>query len=245
MTSLRVVRVLCLAVLAVLVSAVPVLAQSSGRFTAGISFGAQTRSGDFTQRLTPTIYDETATVDIAQSYESGGLFDIGGEALIFGDLGVGIHFTRTAGDGTAAIAAQIPDELFFDRLRAATTTADGLDHSENAVHLQVLYRFAASPKLDVTVGLGPTFFSVKQELVNSVDVVEPAPSITPQVVEASDSPVGVNVGADITYMVTDRVGAGVLLRYATGSADLTTPGGGAVSLDAGGFQFAAGVRVRF
>ena len=160
MTFLRVVRVLCLAVLAVPVSAVPVLAQSSGRFTAGISFGAQTRSGDFTQRLTPTIYDETATVDIAQSYESGGLFDIGGEALIFGDLGVGIHFTRTAGDGTAAIAAQIPDPLFFDRLRAATATADGLDHTENAVHVQVLYRFAASPKLDVTVGLGPTFFSV-------------------------------------------------------------------------------------
>ena len=245
MTSLRVVRVLGLAALAVLMSANSLHAQSSGRFAAGISFGAQTRSGDFTQRLTPTIYDETATVDIAQSYESGGLFDIGGEALIFGDLGVGIHFTRTAGDGTAAIAAQIPDPLFFDRLRAATATADGLDHTENAVHVQVLYRFAASPKLDVTVGLGPTFFSVKQELVNSVDVVEPTPSITPQVVEASDSPVGVNVGADITYMVTDRVGAGVLLRYAPGSAELTPPGGGPVSLDAGGFQFAAGVRVRF
>lgn len=245
MTSLRVVRVLCLSALAALLSAAPALAQTTGRFTAGISFGAQTRSGDFTQRLTPTIYDETATIDIAQNYESGGLFDIGGEALIFGDLGVGVHFTRTAGDGTAAIAAQIPDRLFFDRLRAATGVADGLDHTENAVHVQVLYRFAATPKVDVTVGIGPTFFSVKQELINSVEVVEPTPSITPQVVEASDSPVGVNVGADITYMVTERVGAGVLLRYATGSADLTTPGGGAVSLDAGGFQFAAGVRVRF
>jgi opacity protein-like surface antigen len=245
MTSLRVVRVLCLAALTAVLSAVPALAQTGGRLTAGISFGAQTRSGDFTQRLTPTIYEETATVDIAQNYESGGLFDIGGEALIFGDLGVGIHFTRTAGDGTAAIAARIPDRLFFDRLRAATGVADGLDHTENAVHVQVLYRFAATPKIDVTVGLGPTFFSVKQELINSVDVIEPTPSITPQVVEASDSPVGVNVGADITYMVTERVGAGVLLRYAAGSADLTTPGGGAVSLDAGGFQFAAGVRVRF
>jgi hypothetical protein len=245
MTSLRVVRVLCLSALAAVASAAPALAQTAGRFTAGVSFGAQTRSGDFTQRLTPTIYDETATIDIAQDYESGGLFDIGAEALIFGDLGVGVHFTRTAGDGSAAVAAQIPDELFFDRLRAATATVEGLDHTENAVHVQVLYRFAASPKLDVTVGLGPTFYSVKQELINNVDVVEPTPTITPQVVEASDSPIGVNVGADITYMVNQRIGAGVLLRYAAGSADFTTPGGGAIGLDVGGFQFAAGVRVRF
>lgn len=245
MTSLRVVRVLCLSALAALISAVPALAQTGGRVSAGISFGAQARSGDFTQRLTPTIYDETATIDIAQSYESGGLFDIGADALLFGNLGVGIHYTRTGGDGTAAIAAQIPDRLFFDRLRAASAAADGLDHTENAVHIQMLYRFAATPKLDVTVGIGPTFFSVKQELVNTVDVVEPTPSITPQVVEAKDSPVGVNLGADVTYLVTERIGAGVLLRFATGSADLSTPNGGAVGLDVGGFQFAAGVRVRF
>jgi hypothetical protein len=69
--------------------------------------------------------------------------------------------------------------------------------------------------------------------------------MAPQVVEASDSPVGINVGADVTYMVTKTFGAGVLLRYAGGSADLATPSGASLSLDAGGFQFGAGVRVRF
>ena len=67
----------------------------------------------------------------------------------------------------------------------------------------------------------------------------------PVVVEASDSPVGVNFGADLTYMVNKTIGAGVLLRYATGSADLATPSGSSYSLDAGGFQFAGGLRVRF
>ena len=236
-------------VLTALLIASPASAQE-GRFTASVNFGAQGGSGDFTQHLTPTIYDEPASISIAQTYESGPLFDIGGNYLVFGNIGVGVSYSHTAGDGNAILAGQIPDQLVFQPLaplRSATATAEGLDHSEDAVHLMVTYRFAASPKLDVTLGVGPTFFSVKQELVDTVTVTEAAggPVMSPQVVEASDSPVGVNVGADVSYMVTKSFGAGVLLRYASGSADLVTPSGASLSLDAGGFQLGAGVRIRF
>lgn len=235
-----------LCVLASLLLATPAAAQES-RFTASVNFGAQGGSGDFTQRLTPTIYDEPASISVGQTYESGPLFDIGGNYLVFGNIGVGVSYSHTAGDGNAVLAGEIPDQIVFDRPRSATATAEGLDHKEDAVHLTVTYRFAASPKLDITLGIGPTFFSVKQQLVDTVTVTETAggPSMTPQVVEASDSPVGINVGADVTYMVTKTFGAGVLLRYAGGSADLSTPSGASLSLDAGGFQFGAGVRVRF
>lgn len=233
-----------LAVVAGVLAATPASAQN-GRVSASINVGAQASSGDFTQRLTPTIYNELASVDIAQDYESGPLFDIGGGVTLFGNIGVGLAYSRTSGDGVAAVAAQIPDQLFYDQPRGASASADGLQHTENAVHLQVFYRFAASPKLDVTVGIGPTFFSVKQELIDGVDVTEPTPTITPRVVESSESTVGVNVSADLTYMATKNIGAGVLLRYAGGSADFGTPSGSSVSLDAGGFQFAGGLRVRF
>lgn len=233
-----------LAVVAGVLAATPASAQS-GRVSASINFGAQASSGDFTQRLTPTIYNELASVDIAQDYESGPLFDIGGGVTLFGNIGVGLAYSRTSGDGVAAVAAQIPNQLFFDQPRGASASADGLKHTENAVHLQVFYRFAASPKLDVTVGVGPTFFSIKQELIDGIDVTEPTPTISPRVVESSESAVGVNVSADLTYMVTKNIGAGVLLRYAGGSADFGTPSGSSVSLDAGGFQFAGGLRVRF
>ena len=233
-------------VLAALLLASPVAAQE-GRFTASVNFGAQGGSGEFTQHLTPTIYDEPASISIAQTYESGPLFDIGGNFLVFGNIGVGVSYSHTAGDGNALLAGQIPDQLEFGKPRSATATAEGLDHSEDAVHLMVTYRFAASPKLDVTLGVGPTFFSVKQQLVDTVTITETAggPVMAPQVVEASDSPVGINVGADVSYMVTKSFGAGVLLRYASGSADVSTPSGASVSLDAGGFQFGAGVRIRF
>jgi hypothetical protein len=233
-----------LAVVAGVLASSPASAQG-GRVTASVNLGAQGSSGDFTQHTTPIIYDEPASIDIAQDYENGLLFDIGAGVTVFGNFGVGLSYSHTSGDGVAAVAAQIPDPLFFDRPRGASASVDGLKHSEHAVHLQVFYRFAATPKMDISVGIGPTFFSVKQDLIDTVTVTEPTPSITPVVAEVSDSPVGINIGADVTYLFTEMLGAGVLLRYAAGSADFATTSGSELSLDAGGFQIAGGLRVRF
>jgi hypothetical protein len=255
MTSLRSWFVL-LAMLAALLLCGPAQAQTQstggssladGRATVHFNFGAQTGSDDLSQQFTPVIYDELATIDVAQTIETGGLIDVGGSYLVYGDFGVGVSYSHTAGDGDAAIAGQIPHPLFADQPRSASATATGLDHSEDAVHISLLYRFAATPKVDVTVGIGPTFFSVKQDLVPTVDVTEASggPVITPQVVEGSDSAVGVNVGADATYMITEHLGAGVLLRYAKSTAEVSASGSQSVDVRAGGFQIAVGVRARF
>jgi len=220
-----------------------------GRASVYVNFGAQTGSGDITQTFTPTIYDEPASINIAQSYETGGLIDVGGSYMVYEDFGVGVSYSHTAGDGNATIAAAIPDPVFADRPRSAAATASGLNHSENQVHVSLLYRFAATPKIDVTVGIGPTFFSVKQDVatVSETDVSEGSsgPVITPRAVEGSDSAVGVNISADATYMITDMFGAGVLLRYAKSTAEISAQGSQAFDVRAGGFQIAAGVRVRF
>jgi hypothetical protein len=263
MTSLRSWFV-SVAIVAALLAGLPALAQAQasapaqtqssggssilgGRATVHFNVGLQTGSGDLAQTFTPIIYDEPASISVAQTYETGGLIDVGGSYLVYEDFGVGLSYTHTAGDGNATIAGQIPHPLFADQPRSATATATGLGHSEDAVHIAFLYRFAATPKVDVTVGLGPTFFSVKQDLVPTVDVTEAAdgPVITPAVVEGSDSAVGVNVGADVTYMITDMIGAGVLLRYAKSTAEVSADGSPSVDVDAGGFQFGVGVRVRF
>lgn len=229
-------------------AAAPVDAHAQdGRLSLQVNFGAQSGSGDLTQRLTPTIYDETAAIDIVQGYENGALFDFGGAFAVKGNFLLGVSYSRTGGDGDAAITGQIPDPLFFDRPRSASASAGDLDHVENAVHLQAQYRYAVSPKLDVTVGIGPTIFNASQDLVRDVTVAETAggPSITPVVADVSESTVGFNIGADGTYMVTDRLGVGVLARWASSSVDLETSGGQTVQVDLGGFQFAAGIRARF
>jgi hypothetical protein len=225
---------------------------------AWLNFGAQAGSGDLSQHLTPTIYDEPATIDVAQTYESGPLVDVGGGYLFYekfgGKIGVGLSYSHTSGDGNATIAAEIPDPLVADPalFRGAAAAANGLKHSEDQVHIFAMYRYTVSPKIDVTFGLGPTFFSVKQELVTTVNVTEPTrvppfgtPILEPVVVKGSDSAVGVNISGDLTYMVTETFGAGVLLRYAKSTAKITADGSQSTDVRAGGFQFAVGVRARF
>jgi Outer membrane protein beta-barrel domain len=236
------------AVLAVAIAiAAPVSAQV-GRLGAHVNFGAQTGSGDLAQQLKPTIYDETATVDISQTYESGPLVDVGGEYMLFGHFGVGVSYSHTSGDGNATLAGQIPDPLYYDRPRGAAAQASSLNHTENAVHISLLYRYAVMPKMDITVGLGPSFISLKQDLISQVAVSEAAggPTLTPTAAQFSDSVGAVNISGDATYMITKNIGAGLLLRFAKATATLQPPDAATpIEVRAGGFQVAVGVRARF
>jgi hypothetical protein len=253
--------------IAVGAQAVPAFAQtpaipapaSESKIATWINFGAQGGSGDLSQHLTPIIYDEAATIDVAQTYENGPLVELGGGYLFYdnfgGKFGAALSYSHTSGDGNAVIAAQIPDPLVSDPalFRAASAAANNLKHSEDALHFMLLYRRSATDKIDVTFGIGPTVFWVNQELIPTVTVTEPTrvppfgtPSLTPVVVKGKDTAVGVNISGDVTYMVTKTFGAGVLLRYAKSTANISVEGATqSADVKAGGFQFAAGVRARF
>src|SRR5262249_22758529 len=101
------------AVLVLAAAASPAQAQDK-KFTASVNFGFQAGSGDISQKLQPQIYDEPAIIDVAQTYESGPLFDVGGTYMLFGKFGAGVAYNHTSGDGNASISAQIPDPLYTD-----------------------------------------------------------------------------------------------------------------------------------
>ena len=252
MTSLRSCFVLG-AVLAMAAAASPAQAQDS-KFTASVNFGFQAGSGDISQSLQPIIYDEAAKVDVSQSYENGPLVDVGGSYMLFGKWGVGVAYNHTSGDGDATIAAQIPDPKVFDNPRAVSLSASGLKHNEDAVHVDVLYRFLATPKIDVTLSAGPTFFAMKQEFVTEFAVTETSPppgpyvnpTVTPTITGVKKSPVGFNIGADVTYMLTHSMGVGMLLRFAHANPSLDVPNTPTpIEVRAGGFQIGGGFRYRF
>jgi len=241
------------AVLAMVAAASPAHAQDS-KFTASVNFGFQAGSGDISQSLQPIIYDEAAKVDVSQSYENGPLVDLGGSYMLFGKWGVGVAYNHTSGDGNATIAAEIPDPKVFDNPRAVSLSATGLKHNEDAVHVDILYRFAATPKIDVTVGGGPTFFSMKQEFVTEFAVTETSPppgpyvnpTVIPTITGVKKSPVGFNIGADVTYMLTHSMGVGLLLRFAHANPSLDVPNTPTpIEVKVGGFQIGGGFRYRF
>jgi hypothetical protein len=124
-----------------------------------------------------------------------------------------------------------------------SATAGGAEHSEVAINLMGVWMMPVTDKVDVGFSFGPTIFLVKQDVPTAINVAEPGPTVTGTTfASAEKTTMGVNFGVDVTYLVTPRIGAGVLARYTVGSADLE---GASDSLTVGGFQIGFGARFRF
>jgi hypothetical protein len=59
-----------------------------------------------------------------------------------------------------------------------------------------------------------------------------------------DSPVGFNIGGELTYTITPNIAGAFLLRFSRANADLSFEGVD-VSMNVGNVQVGAGVRLRF
>jgi hypothetical protein len=225
-----------------------------------VNVGVQATSRDLIAPGAFPLYDEAAIFETRGETGDGVLFDVGGNIRVWrdlygGDLYAGVSYSIVTGDTGGPLTGTVPDILRTDAPRPISGSTSGLGHTEHAVHLQAIWRHPISNKLDVAVSAGPTIFSVSQELVSSFTVNEGAtPTVgTLTVSDVSGSSVGFNVGVDASYKLTPRWFAGGFVRYAGGSVDLTTPRGGLeppgvpaeFSLDVGGLQVGAGVRVRF
>ena len=209
------------------------------------------QSGDraFAESLSAPIYGETATYGASHASSGGGGFDIGGGIRVWGNLAAGIAVTSFSSPSAATVSGSVPHPLFFDRPRTVAADLTGLEYKELGVHLQAVWVMPISEKIIVSAGAGPSFFSVDQGLLGAVGVgQETAPfssvSIAVTGNTVSESVVGGNVGVDVKYMFTERLGGGVFVRWTGGSVDLPAAGG-AQSIDVGGVQSGAGIRLAF
>ena len=96
---------------------------------------------------------------------------------------------------------------------------------------------------------GPSFFSVKQDIVNDFEISETYPYDTATFTRAiaasqSESAVGVNVGGDVAYFFTPNVGVGGTAQSSGATVEMTVPSGTA-DVKAGGLQVGGGLRLRF
>ena len=124
-----------------------------------------------------------------------------------------------------------------------TATLSSAKHTENAIHISGVWMVPVTDKIEVGISAGPSVFMLKQDVPDSLSVSEPGPSV--QSVgssRVSKTTGGFNAGLDVTYLLTQKVGAGLLARYTWGSAKL---GDSADSLTVGGFQLGGGLRLRF
>jgi len=208
-----------------------------------VSVGAQAGSPTLDSTSIFELYGEQGSLATSQEAGGGGFFDLAAGYKVWRNLAVGLGYTRTGSDSDAAIAASVPDPIFFDRTRPISDVASGLDHSENQFHIQGTWMMPVTDKLDVGFSFGPTIFNVSQEIPAAITVNEPGPTLaSTSVVKQKETAIGINLGVDVNYLVTPRIGAGVLARYTVGSVNFEA---GDDSISVGGFQIGAGVRFRF
>ncbi len=140
----------------------------------------------------------------------------------------------------------MPHPLHFGRNREISGTVP-LTREETAVHLQVLAVMSAGPSVTVTTFGGPTFFSLKQGLVNDVRFAHSYPYDDATYADAvagvqSASEIGFNVGVDFAYYFTSNVGVGWLTRYSKATIrGFSSAGGDLMTVEAGGMHTAGGI----
>ena len=242
------------ALAAITLFAAPAAAQDPKAF-ASVNFGFQGLKQDVTQTAEFPLYDETATWTAPHAVKGTPTIDFGGGYHLRRNFSVGAAYTvRSKHQRDVAVLASVPSPIFTDTLRTASGGVTGLEHSEQAVHLQALWHVPVTVEFDVTLFAGPTFFRVKDELIDAVSVTEAGGDFSSVNVQdigtssQSHSAVGFNLGVDTRYMFMRAVGLGAMLRYSRGSVDLdnapgTTPS--QLSIDAGGLEIGAGLRFRF
>jgi len=215
---------------------------------ANLGFDLSSRS--FTEALTPVIYDERAAITTTHNIDSGFTpIDVEGGVRIWRSLGMGGGFTRRAQTETATVDARVPHPTLFGQPRF-TTLSTPLEHTEWAIHLHLVYVLPISPRLDVALRGGPSYFSITQDLVTNIQIAEESPTFATVTIAKigatshTEYTFGYSVGGDVTFFLTRMFGVGTTLRYVSASADFPVVGGGTATYDAGGLQLAFGVRIR-
>ena len=216
-----------------------------------VNFGIQPQSRDFDEVSAPEIHGDPATITVPHTIGSGAFPDFAVGYRLWENLGVHVGYSYFSKSETPTLTAQIPHPVFGGQTRTATASTGELSHSESAFHLHLLWMIPLSEEIEVAVLVGPSFYSIKQDFIETVVPVEGAPpfntvtigSVTP--IGQSESAVAFTAGLDGTYRLTPKFGIGAFFRYSGASADMPLSGGTTVTVEAGGIQIGGGLRVRF
>jgi hypothetical protein len=220
------------------------------RFHVTIGGGAQVTTTEFDDTFTFQLHQETGSSRVDYPIESGFLFDIGGGVRLTRQFGVGVAVSHFAASGTVAASSSLPHPFFFQQPREISGEDDGVERTETGVHIQAQYLLPLRGKLQVMLMGGPSILQVNQDIVNEVNYREEYPFDTATFVDvdterAKSSATGFHVGADVRWMFSRQVGAGVLLRFTRATVELDAPGNRTIEVDAGGAHVAAGLRIVF
>ena len=207
----------------------------------GFNAGAQPTSHKFSTSSSFPLYEEAVLINSNHSVDGGAIFGVNGGYQIWRSIVLAGEYSWFSSHGNAAVAATVPNPLFFNQPITVNPGVPNLERQEKAFHLSAMWFKTFTDHVSGAVFVGPTFTHVSQQLATTGTVDAGTQNLTMTTTKASGTAVGVNVGVEGTYMVTPRYGGALFIRYAGGSTDLPN----ASDVPSGGFQIGVGARVRF
>ncbi len=231
------------------------------RVTVGFSGGIQFVKDALKNEVDFELWQETGTFEASYNITKDSAFDGSFAFLLYKRLGLGFnvsHFSKTI---AATIDADVPHPFFFSFPRKATGVANNILRRESAIHIQSQYWHTIGDKFLLRGFIGPTIFSVRQDLVSTIQTKErgydynTVDIIGHNTLASGGTELGFNIGFDMSYFVFDDIALAGILRYSRGTSSVEDQatlrhlsrfsGQGQPPLELGGTHLAAGLRFGF
>ncbi|MBI3400303.1 MAG: hypothetical protein HY048_02690 [Acidobacteria bacterium] len=215
-----------------------------------IDGGFQPSASSFSAASTFRINAEAGALNVSYPVTRATQLDFGGGARVWRNLGVGVAVSFMTQSDAAGISGNVPHPFFFNQPRSLSGQSAALNRQETGIHVLALWMIPVRENVQVGVFGGPTYFMVKQGIVNTVSYSESYPYdsvsfTTADTADQSKNKMGFNVGVDGTYLLSKSVGVGATLRFSRATVNFDAPDGTAIASDVGGVQAGAGLRLRF
>ena len=203
----------------------------------------------FSDSFTFDQYAESGQADVDYAVKAGPVYEGGLGVRLWKALGFGVSFSSYTDTSTATVSAAIPHPFFFSRARQIDGTVN-TKREETTINAQIMAFVPAGSRVLIVLSAGPSYMTARQTLVSGVRWNESYPYDTAtfsvaDTITPSESVMGLNAGADLIFRFGRSFGVGALVRYTQGSVDLSPAEGRTITVDLGGLQAGAGIRLIF
>ena len=142
------------------------------------------------------------------------LLDVSGGYMVNPRVGIGVGFSQSSYENTAALTATVPHPFFLQIPATGTGETDLLQRTESATHFFVTVTALSTRRTEWRFSFGPTIFSLAADMVTDVTYSQNAPQNNPQNIvtvtgytteEARGTSVGAHVSSDFAFNVARSV----------------------------------------
>jgi len=238
-----------------LIPAVAVAQSWQGRVLIDANVATTSGGATFTDNFTykhpysADIPGEEASVETTFKIPNPVLFEGGVLVRVFRNLAAGVAYYQASSTNDLNITARIPHPFLVAHHRTVEGSMP-VRHEQSGLHLNAAYVVPATRRLYLAASGGPTYFTVKHRVVNSIAITESYPYDEASFASADVQPLtssgwGFNAALDVGWMFNRHFGAGALVRYSKATLLLEPTAREPLEIEVGGVHAGIGARVAF